>query len=177
MKCGPTSTGVALESVREEDAEFTLRLRTDPDLARHVSPTSPDLARQREWIRSYLLRQEAGSEYYFIIRKQSEAVGTVRLYDFRECSFCWGSWLIVRGTDLRVAPASAMLAYDFGFNELGFSQSHFDVRRANGSVRRFHLSMGAKIVRSDTLDDFYEISRESYLEHRPKLMRLAGIQG
>ena len=45
---------------------------------------------QVEWIQNYKEREANKLEYYFIIEDKltKEKYGTVRLYDFREDSFC-----------------------------------------------------------------------------------------
>lgn len=165
---------IVLTTVGLEDAEFILTLRSDPELNRHLSTTSQDVTSQRKWITEYKQRQADDKEYYFIISKSGEKVGTIRAYDFRGDSFCWGSWIIARGTAPQVALASVILIYDFAFDQLGFAKSHFDVRRDNASVRRFHLRMGAEIIDSDELNDYFEILECVYRRQRPKLVRLAG---
>jgi RimJ/RimL family protein N-acetyltransferase len=165
---------IQLTPVSLEDAEFILSLRSDPELNRHLSTTSQDVEAQRQWIREYKQRQAASTEYYFIISKSGEKLGTIRAYDFRDDSFCWGSWIILRGTSPQVAIASVLMIYDFSFDQLGFTKSHFDVRRDNESVRRFHLRMGAKIVRSDEGNEYFELLEDAYRQYRPKLVQLAG---
>ena len=168
---------VSLNPVVVDDAEFILSLRADPELNRYISSTPQDAEEQRKWLRDYKQREAEGLEYYFIISKNEVKLGTIRAYDFRCNSFCWGSWIILRGVAPQVAVASVLMIYDFAFNHLGFAKSHFDVRKDNKSVRSFHLRMGARIVHSDDLDDYFEYSETSYLEHRPKLLRQAGGKG
>ena len=163
-----------LTPVSQEDAGFILALRSDPELNRYLSMTPHDVETQRQWILEYKQRETAETEYYFIISKRGGKLGTIRAYDFQGDSFCWGSWIILRGTSPQVAIASVLMIYDFAFDQLGFTKSHFDVRRDNESVRRFHLRMGAQIVRSDEVDEYFELFEDSYRQYRPKLVQLAG---
>jgi RimJ/RimL family protein N-acetyltransferase len=165
---------IKLNRVNLEDAEFIISLRGDPELNQYLSYTPQDLDAQRIWIEKYKNREADGTEYYFIISKSSIKLGTIRAYDFQEDSFCWGSWIIKRGTPPQVAMASVVMIYDFMFDQLGFAKSHFDVRKENESVRRFHLRMGAKIVKSDDQNDYFELVETSYRQQRSKLVRLAG---
>jgi hypothetical protein len=103
-----------------------------------------------------------------VISRNGESVGTVRLYDVQEDSFCWGSWVIVPGTPPSVALRSAALIYDFGFNALGFRFSHFDVRKGNGSVNRFHQRTGAIVISEDSENFYYQIDKATALNATSK---------
>ena len=94
----------------------------------------PDLASQQAWIRKYKQDEANGSQFYFIIeRLDGTKCGTVRVYDLREDSFCWGSWILNESKTRYSALESAFLVYRFGFEELGFKNSHFDVMKLMGS--------------------------------------------
>jgi hypothetical protein len=43
--------------------------------------------------------------------------------------------------------------------DLGFTNAHFDVRRDNEKVWRFHEKMGATLILDDRADRHYEIDR------------------
>ena len=164
-------SGVRLRLVNEADSEFIVNLRNDETLNRHVSKSTSDCSKQLVWIQEYKLREAQGEEYYFIIEAAGVPVGTVRIYDIRGDSFCWGSWIITRGTDPVVAITSAILIYDYAFDVLGFMQSHFDVRKENRSVNAFHIRMGAECVKSDDLNHFYVMKKVAYLDAKKKLSR------
>ena len=67
-----------------------LDLRLDNRLNQFMSRVDNDLNKQIEWIRDYKKRPE---EFYFIIEsKNKEDYGTIRVYDIKGDSFCWGSW-------------------------------------------------------------------------------------
>jgi RimJ/RimL family protein N-acetyltransferase len=162
----------SLRLVEVQDAGFIANLRQHEELSRYISSTSADVSKQRLWISAYKEREKAGSEYYYIIENSGNSVGTVRLYDFIGDSFCWGSWVMVRGQSPKIAYSSVVMTYDFAFNGLGFKRSHFDVMKGNDSVLRFHTKMGANIVRSDEANDYLEISLDAYLKVRPRLLSI-----
>ena len=111
---------------------------------------------QKEWIKNYKQREKDKKEFYFLIEsKDEEKLGLVRMYDFRNDSFCWGSWLIKEDAPKTTAIESALQIYEFGFYSLGFEKSHFDVRKGNDKVISFHQRFGAKIVDEDELDYFF----------------------
>ena len=164
-----------LRPVRPTDAEFILSLRLDPDIGRHLSKTDPDVDLQRAWITRYGDREEAGTEYYYIIENPADhAIGTVRIYDFQGPSFAWGSWIIKRGSPLLVAIGSALRVYDFAFYDLGFTEAHLEVRRENRTAFAFHRRFGAEITHSDDIDHFLRITRDSYESVRPRYARAIG---
>lgn len=149
--------------IREIDAEFVLSLRLNSQLNKYLSPVENDLNKQLDWIKQYKIREESRLEFYFIITSlDNESLGTVRLYDFQESSFCWGSWMIHKNASSFTAIESALTIYEIAYYLLGFSSSHFDVRKLNDKVIKFHKGFGAKVV-SDDIDNFYfTITKEDY---------------
>ncbi len=160
---------INLELVQLEDAEFIYKLRTDENKSRFLSKISGTVKDQEEWIKKYKEREKQGIEYYFIIKsKNGEKLGTVRLYDFKGDSFCWGSWIIKENAPKFAAIESALQVYEFAFYKLGFKRSHFDVRKQNIKVVNFHKKFGAKIVREDDLNYYFEFSKEDYEKIKPR---------
>jgi len=168
---------VALRGVTERDAEFILALRTDASLNRYLSATDNDLGRQRRWISEYRQRD---TEWYFIIEDLTgAALGTVRIYDVRGKSFCWGSWVLAGDAPSHAAIESALLVYEFAFGWLGFSASHFDVRKDNERVIAFHRRFGARDAGEDDANLHftygradYERARERYRKFLPDEVRV-----
>lgn len=152
-----------LRLIREDDAEFILRLRLDGSVNRFLSPVDADLAKQVEWISQYKQREAIRSEFYFVIENpRDQQCGTVRVYDFQGTSFSWGSWIVAPGSPSFAAIESAFAVYEFAFGHLGFLQSHFEVRKGNAKVLKFHQRFGATIVREDDLNLYFHLSRASY---------------
>lgn len=142
------------------DAEFILSLRTDEQKARYLSATDADLGKQRAWMEAYAADD---SQIYFVIANLAGApVGTVRLYDRRGDSFCWGSWIKSDAAPSNFGIESAMMVYRYALH-LGFRRAHFDVRRENASVRQFHLRLGAVATGEDDDNVYFEMSHEAIL--------------
>lgn len=140
------------------DAEFILALRTDPQKSKHLSRVSASLEDQTAWLKRYA---EDHSQSYFIIETpQGSRLGTVRLYDPRGDSFCWGSWILVDNRPATAAVESALMVYRFA-RACGFARSHFDVRKANLQVLDFHDRFGATRIGETELDYLYEIGPEA----------------
>lgn len=161
---------INMRTVELVDAEFIFNMRQNQDKTKYLSKVTGTVDSQKEWIQNYKQREEEQKEFYFIIESKDEKkLGLVRMYDFRDDSFCWGSWLIKEEAPKTTAIESALQIYEFGFYGLGFEKSHFDVRKGNDKVVAFHERFGAKIVDEDELDYFfnfeksdYEITKEKY---------------
>ncbi len=138
------------------DAEFILALRTDQNKAQHLSPTVPDIDKQRDWLARY--GADDGQVYFVICNLAGKPVGTVRLYDQRGASFCWGSWIKGDGAPSGFGIESALMVYEFAL-QLGFQRAHFDVRRQNTAVCQFHERFGAALAGEDDDNFYFEMSQ------------------
>lgn len=160
---------VDLREVCADDAGFILALRTDPKLSANLSPTPADVEQQRAFIAHAL--QDPDTYYFLITGKHGQPLGTIRIYDLKPDSFCWGSWIISPQAPLTAAIESALLIYDFGFFCLHFHRAHFDVRKGNRKVIDFHLRFGARIVSEDGQSFSFDIGIADYLSARKKYAR------
>ena len=150
---------VVFRNANKEDAAFVLELRLDPVKGRHLSKTSNDLNDQIAWLEKY---EKDDSQIYFIIESRGgERFGTIRLYDKKDDSFCWGSWILKEGRPSGFALESALMVYHFALG-LGFTKSHFDVRKGNDSVWKFHERFGAQRVEETDEDYIYNISIDAF---------------
>lgn len=160
---------IYFREVEMKDAEFILALRTDPVKNRFLSKTSNNIESQRDYISNY---KKSKVDYYFIISNwNDEPIGTIRIYDTNEKSFCWGSWILKSDVSSTAALESSLLLYDFAFYSLHFKNSHFDVRKENTKVINFHKRFGAVIIKEDSLDYFFSYSIEKYKIIREKYIR------
>ena len=163
---------INLRTVKVEDASFIYQMRQDQKKTKYLSAVNGTIKDQEAWISNYKHRENNKEEFYFLIEsKEQEKLGLVRMYDFRDNSFCWGSWLIKDNAPKSTAIESALQVYEFGFYELGFKKSHFDVRKENKKVIAFHERFGAKIVNEDDLDYFFDYSKKAYEEIKIKYKR------
>ena len=154
---------INLRTVEIEDAEFIYNMRQNQNKNKYLSKVTGTVESQKEWIKNYKQREENKKEFYFVIEsKDKEKLGLVRMYDFQDDSFCWGSWLIKEDAPKTAAIESALQIYEFGFYNLGFEKSHFDVRKGNDKVISFHQRFGAKIVDEDELDYFFNFEKSDY---------------
>lgn len=169
MKPYVRGKSIFLREVSVEDAAFVVELRTDPEKSKHISETSRDISKQEKFISSY---KENVTDFYFIICDWSwNTLGTVRIYDIREDSFCWGSWILAKNAPKNSAIESALLIYDFAFFSLHYSKAHFDVRKENTRVVDFHKRFGAAIIDEDAKNYFFHYDLETYMSTRQKYRR------
>ncbi|WP_127555569.1 GNAT family N-acetyltransferase [Saccharospirillum alexandrii] len=156
------SKTIRLRLVEESDAPFILSLRLDERYNQFLSKVMADVESQKSWIKKYKEDESVGNQYYFIIeRLDGSPCGTVRVYDLKDDSFCWGSWILNENKTRFSAIESALLVYDFGFQNLGFKKSHFDVMKGNDKVIKFHKQMGAIETGEDEDNYYFEIYKES----------------
>jgi RimJ/RimL family protein N-acetyltransferase len=159
--------------VEEEDAGFIVELRTDPNLSRFLSPTNPNIEEQKAWIAKYKLREEQGEEYYFLcLNEDGEKLGLNRLYNFEKDCFEIGSWLYKPGLPMSMAVLGDLTIRDYGFENLGFDQCKFEVRKANLSVVKYHLAFKPEKVGESELDYYFRLSYDRYKIHRDKLLKI-----
>lgn len=146
----------------EDDAAFILALRTDSRKSRFLSVTDTDLEKQKAWLRQYADQKD---QAYFIIEAfDGEPLGTVRLYDAQDDSFCWGSWILKEGAPPTAAIESALMVYIYAIDHLKFKAAHFDVRKGNESVWRFHERFGAIRTDETTMNYLYQINYNQIIE-------------
>ncbi|WP_211238945.1 GNAT family N-acetyltransferase [Massilia alkalitolerans] len=153
---------IEMRLARPTDAEYIYSLRIDPQFNQHLSAAPPSVEAQAKFLEGYVTREAQGLEYYFIVKNKLTGAdcGTVRIYDLREDSFCWGSWILDSDKPRLAALESALFIYDFGFGVLGYPASHFDVRKENTRVIAFHERFGAQRVSEDDIDVFFKLRRE-----------------
>ncbi|MGL4671160.1 GNAT family N-acetyltransferase [Cetobacterium sp.] len=163
------SNNLVFNLVEEEDANFILQLRSTESLNKYLSKSVVTEEAQKTWIREYKKREIEKKEYYFRIdKKDGEQLGFVRLYDisYEKNTFTWGSWIIKEGRPPYSAIESALIIYEYAFNELGMSKAIFDVRKENIGVLKFHKKFGAITLAEDELNEYFELPKENYEEKR-----------
>ncbi len=163
---------INIRTVELSDAKFIFNIRQSSYKTKYLSQVKGTLENQIQWIKEYKIKENNKEEYYFIIEsKITQQLGLVRVYDLRENSFCWGSWIIKEDAPTYTAIESALCIYEFAFYTLGFNNSHFDVRKGNTKVINFHKRFGAKIVNEDEMNYYFEYKKEKYEEIKQKYKR------
>lgn len=154
--------------VNIEDAEFILSLRCDEKKSKYLHKTEYNIEKQKEYIQNCLKKD---NEWYLIIEnKKHESLGTYRIYDLREDSFCIGSWLMIDDCSPQEVMEGEYLVKMFAFKKTGFQKFHFDVRKGNKKVIRYHKMMGARQVGETELDYLFECTKEDYVNNIRKYL-------
>jgi len=157
---GPNLT---LRLIRPEDADYVHALRTDPAYNRHLSEVRGTAEDQRRWIEGYKAREADLRELYYVIeRKDGTRCGLVRLYDIGADSFTWGSWILDHNKTRKAALESAVLSFGVGFDELGLSFAHIDVRIGNEHAEAFYRRLGMTEIRRDVQDIYFIYPRSRF---------------
>lgn len=111
--------GLHCRLVRENDAEFIVKLRNTPELTRYFPKIDNDVEKQIGWIRNYKQREEKGRDYYFIFEFRGEKVGVYRIAEINDDgTFMCGS-LIFASCPYKMASVAAMtMVHELAFEDL-----------------------------------------------------------
>jgi len=157
-----------LRLIQDSDVDFLLSLRLNQNLNSYLNQVSDDKEQQLSWLKNYKQRELNGSDYYFVIvDKKLGDIGLVRVYDidYANKSFTWGSWIIREENRPKYAAIeSALLVYEFAFNELNLSLAKFVVDNKNLGVIKFHNRFGAKYLFTDEVNNNFELSKTLYIQ-------------
>ena len=126
-----------------DDADFIVKLRTDPERNRFINHTSSDIGDQREWLRRYFERPD---DFYFVIEHVSRCLseGTLGIYDVnrKRRSAEWGRWVVRPGS--KSAVASCCLAFDLAFGTMELESLHSYVAAENRDVINVLRALGMR---------------------------------
>lgn len=165
---------IYLKVATPEDAAFVLDMRSNQKKTMFLHRVIGGIEEQRQWLKRCY--DDPYQIYFVIMSKANEQLGLVRIYDQKEDSFCWGSWLIKEGAPSYAAIESALLIYKYALNIMGFKKSHFDVRIGNDKVIDFHKRFGAIEVGRDHQDIFFEISNQAICDSLTKFQKYLPIE-
>jgi len=159
-----------LRPLTEQDAEFVIELRTDPELSRYLHPISRHVADQIIWARKYF---ETPGDYCFVVERirDSRAEGLISLYHVEptirtgEC----GRWVLRRGSLAGVE--SCWLLYKIGFEHIGLESIYCLTLAENGRTISFHDSCG--LSRTSMLKGYVKMKGRCYDAVKHELSRAA----
>ena len=169
--------GIQVRFVTEDDAEFIIKLRTDPKLTRFIHDTDSDIQKQKEWIRNYKVREAEGKEYYFVVSNNDIPAGLIRIYNIHDKIFTVGSIIMDKEAPIHCALAATIMAKEVAFEMLGMElEDTFDgVHIDNKQVVKLSLSWGKKEYRrfQDVKGEYiaFRLTKEDYLKAKPKKVR------
>ena len=174
-------TRYRIRPVTVEDTAFILGLRTDPERARFLHPTSADVGAQHRWLDSYFGRH---GDYYFIIERRDSGhpEGTIGIYNLEAETHSaeWGRWIVCKGS--LAGLESAYLIYQAGFDLLSLERMYSRTALVNKSVISFHDSFGMERVRTiekslhlasgpeDAME--HQLTRDLWIQVRPRIEKM-----
>lgn len=163
--------GIQVRLVEETDAEFILKLRTDPKLSRFIHATDNSVEKQKDWIKEYKKREAAGKEFYFLYAKDGVAFGVSRLYDIQSDRATGGSWVCQKGLPFELPIFSLIIEHEILFEQLQLDCSYFDVRKLNKKVIKTNLMFGAEQISEDDLNYYFILRKEKYYEKKDYMLK------
>lgn len=164
---------LALRLIQPSDAGYVQKLRTDPTYNSHLSEVRGTVEDQLSWIKEYKVRENEGSEFYYVIeRKDGTRCGLVRLYDIGCERLTWGSWILDANKPRKAALESAILSFGVGFDLLDLPEAFVDVRMDNKKALAFYIRLGKKELCRDERNVYFVYRREKFEVDRCRLLRV-----
>ena len=141
--------GLTFRLVQETDAEFIYQLRTNPNLNKYIHDVEGGVEGQIKWIRNYKLREEEGTDYYFIFFKNDKPVGLNRIYSIHDKTYTGGSWVMAPNSPMEVVVAVPLIKREIAFEILGmeYEDDYDGVHIDNKKVIKFNMLFGCKIYK------------------------------
>ena len=173
--------GLTCRFVEEHDAEFILKLRTDPVLSRYLHATYNDVEKQKAWIRGYKEREKRGEDYYFIFFQKEKPVGLNRVYGIHGTTFTTGSWVFTQDAPIESSIAASIMIRELCFEQMGmeledgYDGCHVDNKR----VYKFNKMVGFKETGSYMSESgkfiTMQMTKEDFEKNKPKLLKYIGF--
>jgi RimJ/RimL family protein N-acetyltransferase len=163
----PKLYSIGVREVSLSDANYILKLRLDDSYSKYISKVSNEVSAQEHYIRQYLENNIHSRESFYLILTNTateKPCGTVRIYNFKDDTFEWGSWILDNNKTRYAAMETAVLIYEFAFNTLGFRKSEFEVNKNNDKVVSYHKKSGAKIIGEDDINYYFRVEKEVGLD-------------
>jgi len=167
--------GIHVRLVNEDDADFIVKLRTDPKLGRHIHYTDNDTEKQKEWIKNYKHREKEGKDYYFIFYYDNEPIGLCRIYDVEGDYATSGSWVCKPDLPLDIPILTLIITREIMFDELALLYDRYDIRKQNTKSLRMNDLFGGTKIRETELDNYFELSKDAFNIKKNYLLELLSV--
>lgn len=167
---------VRLRSVTEDDAEVTLRMRTDPEKSRYIHSVPGDIESQRAFIRSQMAKE---GDYLFLIETlDGKPIGMKGVYDFDpDTNSVETGRFISYGSQIQSIEA-LLLSFDFAFDVLGVQKIRMSVLSDNTNMKGIQERFGVTVTDVEKSAEFqcdtiYSVlTPDIYARARPKIIAL-----
>lgn len=166
--------GLTCRLVNENDAPFILELRTDKKLSKFIHSVEDNLGNQINWIREYKKREARGEDYYFIYLSSGRPIGVNRIYNITENSSTGGSWICRKDASVEESIATSFISTEIE-DLFEIPSGPFNVSKGNNQVLKFHLRMGAEIIKEDEQEYTLIRNKEKYEKVKKRYIRLLNL--
>jgi hypothetical protein len=165
--------GLYVRFVEENDADFILSLRTNPNLNKYIHETKPDVELQRTWIQRYKERQKNEEDFYFMFEKpQGAKLGVCRIYDINEESFTIGSWIFSQQAPVGSSILADIITREIAYERFPLKKHLFDVKRTNITVNRYNETYKSELLYQDERTNYYTCSKENFEKYKQIHIRM-----
>lgn len=131
---------VNLRSVLEEDAEFILEIRSNPEISKFLPFLNVTVNQQQEWINK---QRNDNCSYYFIIEdKTKKRIGTLSVYNIEENHAEVGRFCSLG--DFIQNSESTLILNDFIFKKIGVDYLDIWVYKDNIPVLALNKGLGCE---------------------------------
>ena len=170
-----TKYDVVFRLVTEDDADFIIKLRTDPKKSRYITHTDVDVEKQRVWINSYKKRETEGLEYYFLVSCGGIPTGVIRIYDIHDGIFEIGSIVMIDDAPIHCVLASTIMAKEIAFEmidlEIEKSEAYADNKQVIKLQKSWNKTLIGTVVDAVGENMFFQLTKEDYFKIKPKKIR------
>lgn len=158
--------GLKVRLVNEDDAEFILSLRANPDRTKHMVTLSYDIKKQKEWIQEYKKRERDGLDYYFIYsNSENKPIGLNRIshINFIDKTAKASSFITIKGLVYQAFKISTIHS-EIAFNLLNIDTLKFEVHKNNkGLIKAYkHLDHKDPGIGKDFV--LYSVSKSDFIK-------------
>lgn len=159
--------GLKVRLINENDADFILSLRANPNRTKHMITLDYDLESQKKWIKEYKKREKEGLDYYFIYANaKGTPIGVNRAssIDFNAKTSKSSSWITIEG--LKSEPLKMLvIGNEIIFNLIGVESSWGEVQKNNDRAIKIFKLFGYKLnVDTDTEFCDFSLSRDDFFK-------------
>ena len=132
---------VDLKACTEEDAEFTLALRKDPEFVKFLPRIDNTIEQQKAWIRS---QREKEGDYFFVVwDKEGNRIGTLSIYDIHDTHAESGR-LAIKGSNPFQGIEAQLLCFRFAYGQLGLECISAYIYADNERAIRFNKQFAGR---------------------------------
>lgn len=163
--------GLQVRLVNEGDAEYIVKLRSDPKLGMFLSVTQNDVEKQKNWIRDYKIREELCLDYYFIYFYNGQRIGVNRIYNINGKTATSGSWICSPNLPFELPIITVVIIREIFFEILKLDIDLFDTRKGNKKVIKMHHLLGAHKIFENEVDVYHILTKEDFKISKPKFLK------